>query len=711
MNAYNVGVPIQFANSGASLGSFWKQWYPSSTAIDTLLERKDFTLEELLDEEDVLQELRGMNEKLLAYLSRPETLRKLLDYLMVPVEAPAKEATATTTTTASTTAEEKGAGKEEVDAVTPEKEQEEKKVEEDKKESTTATDEKAEKEVAAAPAKEDSAEPKEAPKEGEEPKETKEPEIAQEAKKDVEAETTKESAKEDAKEGEGSEESTEDAAEALLNKRRYKYPHMACEIFMSEMYPIIDSMFEHQDLIEYLFGFFAQTAPLSPLLSGYTSRVSSAMLQAKVEETMDIIKKREGYVKALLQHVESTAAMEIITKMIECEAATEGVHQILPWLREQGLVEIMIEKLSPQHSILIHENASNTLQDIIMLDSLYPSPLVAQLESKEQLEKLLALLLSPEAPESTLLNGISIIVALLKKPIDVASFDPTQEMDKLSPLMQTLVAHIEKLHALMKMDQKTLDDITANCNHFFPAQHPLGFQRLRLVELFANFICTGYHSVEQKLMEAGIVSTCLDLFFAYAFNNFLHSLVESMISIILEGDNEDLKLHLVTDAKLPQRICDASDLNQKAIKEKGNASRKGNMGHINSMAIKLLNLAPSMESLDKILREDERWLSFVKGPLTIDREKAKASPLDPVSFYEAPEDDGLMYHDGGEDAYEDEEDGGGMGSDDMIEHDGPQPSLLDIIGHAEESEDSPEEEQEPNPEQESKLEADDSPDQ
>ena len=43
--------------------------------------RQDFTLEELLDDEDVLQECRNQNNKLVAFLSQEESVKKLLAYV------------------------------------------------------------------------------------------------------------------------------------------------------------------------------------------------------------------------------------------------------------------------------------------------------------------------------------------------------------------------------------------------------------------------------------------------------------------------------------------------------------------------------------------------------------------------------------------------------------------------------------------------------
>ncbi|KAG6037903.1 hypothetical protein E4U41_004660 [Claviceps citrina] len=62
---------------------FWRfGGYASISTIDTILDKPDFTLEELLDEGDLIQELKQHNSKLIEYLREDQVLEKLLDYVV-----------------------------------------------------------------------------------------------------------------------------------------------------------------------------------------------------------------------------------------------------------------------------------------------------------------------------------------------------------------------------------------------------------------------------------------------------------------------------------------------------------------------------------------------------------------------------------------------------------------------------------------------------
>jgi len=67
--------------------SFWRTFgFHSVSAIDTLLEHSDVTLEQLLDEDDLLQETKSQNKKLIDFLCQPETLQKLIRYITTKTE-------------------------------------------------------------------------------------------------------------------------------------------------------------------------------------------------------------------------------------------------------------------------------------------------------------------------------------------------------------------------------------------------------------------------------------------------------------------------------------------------------------------------------------------------------------------------------------------------------------------------------------------------
>ncbi|KUJ15123.1 SAPS-domain-containing protein [Mollisia scopiformis] len=104
---------------------FWRfGGYANISTIDTILDKPDVTLEELLDESDLIQELKQHNTKLIEYLREDKILERLLEYVVAPkLEVVASEEEATEEQAKET----EGKGKERFSATWPPPEDEDEK--------------------------------------------------------------------------------------------------------------------------------------------------------------------------------------------------------------------------------------------------------------------------------------------------------------------------------------------------------------------------------------------------------------------------------------------------------------------------------------------------------------------------------------------------------------------------------------------------------
>ena len=69
---------------------FWRfGGYANISTIDSILDKPDVSLEEVLDESDLIQELKQHNSKLIEYLRDETVLQRLLDYVVTsPIAGP-----------------------------------------------------------------------------------------------------------------------------------------------------------------------------------------------------------------------------------------------------------------------------------------------------------------------------------------------------------------------------------------------------------------------------------------------------------------------------------------------------------------------------------------------------------------------------------------------------------------------------------------------
>lgn len=474
--------------------SFWKTFgFNTGSAIDSILDGEDYTLEQLLDEEEIMQETKSQNKRLLDFFVQPETLKKLLYYITV------------------------------------------------------------------------------------EPEET---------------DTT---------------------------NRKFKYPFLACEILASEIWAICDAMYNNPGLLDDLYAYFENEAPLHPLLSSYTSRVACVLLSKKVSTTINYMKERKGVIDHFLKHLNNGFVMELLLKVISCEDTTEGAGT-LDWLCTTGLIPHLVSKFEPSLGPDVHENAGQALVDIIIVSmNSSSSPLIAQLESQEHVEKLFGYILE-KGLSSSLLNGLTVLIELLRRHVREHHDDETT-LEQLPPILKLSVDNLEPLIKLLSTapGENTTTLLTTTGKVV-----PLGFERLKIVEFISALFITNKLCIDNELVKTDILNTCLDLFFTYPWNNFLHAIVEIIIQSILEGENEGLKMTLVVDAKLIERIVNASKENdEESAKPRG--FRKGYMGHLTAISHSLISIATSAPGIEKLLSENAGWEQFVKGELTYIRERENQS--------------------------------------------------------------------------------------
>jgi len=413
---------------------------------------------------------------------------------------------------------------------------------------------------------------------------------------------------------------TQEAEEESDTKKKFKYPFLACEILASEVWPICDAFYQNQDLLNDLYGFLEKESPLNPMLASYTSRVAGILLQKKVGETVSYMKDKKTIIPSFIKHLGNSSVMDLLLKVIASEDTPEG-SGVLEWLCKTDLIPSLVNKFDPILSSEVHENASQALVDIVAISATSSSsPLISQLESEEMVRTLFGFMLSGDF-NSSLLHGLSLLTELLKRHIN-EHHDEVTTTEQLPVVLQIVVSNMEKFNNfLVPSETKNETKLLLPVGTI----EPLGFHRLKIIEFSSILARTNYKCIDNVIINLNILNTCLDLFFRYMWNNFLHFTVEQTIQGILDGENEDLKKHLLIDCNLIKRIIEANNENDvECSKPKG--VRRGYMGHLTSISSCLLQTASTDQSVEKLLSEIPDWNEYVKGPLAQIKER-ESRPL------------------------------------------------------------------------------------
>uniref|UniRef100_A0A8C2YXJ5 Protein phosphatase 6 regulatory subunit 2 n=1 Tax=Cyclopterus lumpus TaxID=8103 RepID=A0A8C2YXJ5_CYCLU len=457
---------------------------------------------------------------------------------------------------------------------------------------------------------------------------------------------------------------------------RFKYPNIACELLTCDVGVINDKLGNEEPLLETLYAFLEQPSPLNPLLASFFSKTIGNLITRKTEQVISFLRRKEGFLSLVLKHIDTSAMMDVLLRLISCVEPPPLRLETLIWLNEEKLAQRLIELIHPGRDEERQSNASQTLCDIIRLsrdqanqlqEISQPDPLLTVLESQECVEQLLQNMFSAESTESCIINGIQVILTLLEirrvdGVMDAQGFERSYTVN--SSILLAIQPHLIHFHQLLLEPPKRNPMLTS----LGVLEEPLGNTRLHVARLVASLLYTSSAShavVAQELCRLNTMDLLLDLFFKYTWNNFLHLQVELCVAAILRPCAHEMRLqpglgsqekssphpdpsqdqtlietpsepsatpensahnlmvtHLFQHCHLVQRILEAWEENDKIQSEGG--MRRGYMGHLTRIAntvVHNLEKGPvhtQISSLITELPEDYRgrWETFVDQTLS-----------------------------------------------------------------------------------------------
>ncbi|XP_071274532.1 serine/threonine-protein phosphatase 6 regulatory subunit 2 isoform X4 [Agelaius tricolor] len=471
-------------------------------------------------------------------------------------------------------------------------------------------------------------------------------------------------------------------------KVRFKYPNTACELLTSDVPQINDKLGGDETLLNILYDFLDHEPPLNPLLASFFSKTIGNLIARKTEQVISFLRKKDKFLSLVLKHIDTSAMMDLLLRLISCVEPTALRQDVLNWLNEARIIQRLVELIHSSQDEDRQSNASQTLCDIIRLsrdqstqlqDVPEPDPLLTALESQECVEQLLRNMFDGEQSETCIVNGTQVLLTLLetrRSGVEGLMDSYTQGFERSytvnSSILHGIEPRLKDFHQLLLCPPKKPAILTT----LGVLEEPLGNARLHGSRLIAALLHANTPSINHELCRLGTMDLLLDLFFKYTWNNFLHFQVELSIAAILShsvqegkpspgepGSKEEapsgsaapepaepaertqppagatenvMVTHLFQKCCLVQRILDAWEANDKIQAEGGR--RRGNMGHLTRIANAVVHnmekgpMQAQISDFIKELPEDcrGRWESFVEETLT---ETNRRNTVDLVSTH------------------------------------------------------------------------------
>lgn len=410
----------------------------------------------------------------------------------------------------------------------------------------------------------------------------------------------------------------EEPPEDADSKRTFKFPFVASEVFTCEIDVILRTLVEEEEMMDLLFSFLEPNRPHSTLLAGYFSKVVVCLMLRKTVPLMNYVQAHQDVFQQLVDLIGITSIMEVLVRLV---GADDHVYpnymDVMRWLADSNLLEMIVDKLSPSCSPEVQGNAAETLCAITRNMG---SPLAAKLSSPSFVARIFAHALEVSATKSGLVHSLSVCISLL---------DPRRSASSLlyhslrgqhlyeAPIAvnpETVSAMLPRLGDLLMLLNVTSDEKILP-TPYGELRPPLGKHRLKIVEFIAVLLKAGNQGAEEELVNSGTIKRVFDLFFEYPYNNALHHHVESIIGSCLESRNDTVIDHLFRVCDLIKKVLDADkhpmlsgELELPTIPAADKKlPRAGYLGHITRIANKIVQLGQGNKSIQTYIQENGEW--------------------------------------------------------------------------------------------------------
>ncbi|KAM1149078.1 hypothetical protein FF1_029651 [Malus domestica] len=411
----------------------------------------------------------------------------------------------------------------------------------------------------------------------------------------------------------------EEAPEDAESKRAFKFPFIACEVFTCEIDVILKTLVDEEKLMNLLFSFLEPNRPHSAPLAGYFSKVVVCLMMRKTVPLMNYVQAHQDVFRQLVDLIGITSIMEVLVRLV---GADDHVYpnfvDVMQWLAESNLLEMIVDKLSPNNPPEVHANAAETLSAITRNA---PSALANKLSSPSFVTRIFGHALEDSHSKSGLVHSLSVCISLLD-PKRLAVSSPlfhsfrSQHMYE-SPIPvnpDTVSTMLPKLGDLLMLLNVSSDEKTLPTT-YGELRPPLGKHRLKIVEFIAVLLRSGNEEAEKELVSSGTIQRVIDLFFEYPYNSSLHHHVDSIISSCLESKSDAIVDHLFRECDLIGKFLQtdkhpilSGDANKPTVPAAGkSAPRAGNLGHITRISNKLIQLGNSQSRVQACLQENSEW--------------------------------------------------------------------------------------------------------
>ena len=164
----------------------------------------------------------------------------------------------------------------------------------------------------------------------------------------------------------GQEHGGEQALQPTYFKNAHKFPYMSSELLCGEIGNIVDVLVEDERLLSLLFSLLQRPPPLDPSCVSYFRKVLQVLIQRKYPELVSFC-ARQNMLDSLLRHLGLYSILELIIMLGWDSGLMDGsIDQT--WMLSQRLIPKLVRRLAPRfkHMQDVHAHAGRLLVDVVV---------------------------------------------------------------------------------------------------------------------------------------------------------------------------------------------------------------------------------------------------------------------------------------------------------------------------------------------------------
>lgn len=323
-------------------------------------------------------------------------------------------------------------------------------------------------------------------------------------------------------------------------------------------------------------------------------------------------------------------------------------QEVAEWWLSHGIIDRLLGQYHPRQDPDLLCNVTRLLCEIVKksaqqqkVETSLSNPLAAALLGRDVAYKLIQTVLKDNILLRETLPFLSILldtgIEIMEQQHHQQEVHDTQEMEEsktedqyrnmpLPDAVQVIVSHLPDLVNLLRHPPHMEPMMTT----FGVLDPPLGETRLRVIEFMSTLFHLANHNseIESALISSQVLVAICELFFQYEFNNFLHSLFLKTVSLIICAESPGgrrLCQNLIMDCNLLDRIVEANRANDLA-ESQPKGMRKGYMGHMTQISNYIVQSASQDVQIRDFIAQHQAWNEYVRGPLQ-DRNIAEARQI------------------------------------------------------------------------------------